>query len=248
MVNVTHHRDDWCTSFEIFLLIFHFFDSVGHLTRHILRGEAELLRHDVDGLSIQTLVDAHHHTDRHTSGNDLSDGNIHHRRKFVGSYELRDLKHLAFCALGHFLLSHTLVDSLTLVLAVLHALLLLLGCETSQCLLYLLCNFFLRQFLRLNRLLLLVLFLALTLLLSLLVLLLLGIVLTLLAALLLALTLLILAVVLLGCCIDVNLIALDAVALLLGILSVLTLCIALRLLTLFTAFSLTLAIRTCLAV
>ena len=251
MVNMSHDCDDGGTSFEVFLFVFLFFNSIGHFARYVLCGETKLLSHDIDGFGIQTLVDAHHHSDRHTSGNDLIDRYIHHRRKFVGSYELRDLQYLAFSILGHFLLYHSLVDGMPLILAVLYALLLLLGCETSQRFFYLLCDFLFTQFQRFWRLLFLVLLLAWNLLLSLLILRLLSIVLTALVPLFFALSLLVLGIALFSSSINVDFVAVDTVALFLlgATLSVLSLCVAiLGLLAFLAAFSLTLTVWTCFAV
>ena len=142
------------------------------------------------------------------------------------------------------------MDSMTLVLAVLHALLLLLGGQTSQRLLHLLCHLLFAQFLRLRRLLLLIL-----LTLSGLVVVRLILLLPLLStasirfsALLLALSIVVLPVVLLGSSVDVHLIIVDAVALLLLTRALTLLALRLGSLTLLAAFSLALAVGTCLAV
>ncbi len=71
-------------------------DSGHHFGAHIFRLEAELLRHDVDGLRIQTLVDGHHQSEVHTSTDDLRDRHVHHRRQLADGHELRDLQFALF--------------------------------------------------------------------------------------------------------------------------------------------------------
>ena len=63
MIDVTHHRDDRRTAFEVFLVVLNLLDGIRHFFRHIAGGIAKLFSHDIDGFRIQTLIDAHHHTD-----------------------------------------------------------------------------------------------------------------------------------------------------------------------------------------
>ena len=79
MVHMTHHRDDWGAVHEIVLVILLLSNGVLYLSADILGGESELLSYDIDGLSIQTLVDTHHDADAHTGTDDLIDADIHHR-------------------------------------------------------------------------------------------------------------------------------------------------------------------------
>ena len=57
MVNVSHHRNDWGSWDEIVLVVLLLADSLAHLCAHIFRIESELLSHEVDGFSVESLVD-----------------------------------------------------------------------------------------------------------------------------------------------------------------------------------------------
>ena len=63
VVNVTHHSYDWSTTYEIILIILCLLNSLLNLGTNVLGSEAELLCHDVDSLSIKTLVDTYHNAD-----------------------------------------------------------------------------------------------------------------------------------------------------------------------------------------
>ena len=78
MVYMTHHRHNWSAIQQIVLVVLLFSDSVLHLCTDIFGRKAELLSHDIDGLGIQTLVDTHHDTNRHTGTDDLVHADIHH--------------------------------------------------------------------------------------------------------------------------------------------------------------------------
>ena len=56
MIDMTHHRYDRRTADQVVLVIHLLSNSVLHLSTDILCSEAELLGNDIDGLSIQTLV------------------------------------------------------------------------------------------------------------------------------------------------------------------------------------------------
>ena len=146
VVNVSHHGDDWCARNEVFWIILHFLHSVAHFLTHVRSREAKFFCHQVDGFSIQTLVDRHHDANRHTGSDNLRNRNIHHRGKVVGSYELGQLQYFALCIFLLFEFCHTVMDILALLLTILHTLLHLLGCEACECFLHLLCNFFVGQF------------------------------------------------------------------------------------------------------
>ena len=99
MVHMTHHRNDRSTWLQVFLFVGLFHDGLGNLCTDILRLEAELLCHQVDGLSIQTLVNTNHNTHTHASTDDLSHRHIHHVGKLIGSHELSKFQNFAFCQL-----------------------------------------------------------------------------------------------------------------------------------------------------
>ena len=73
VIDVTHHRHNRGTRLQILFGIGLFDDSLSHFGADILRLEAKLLGHQVDGLGIEALVDGYHDTHTHTGGNDLSD-------------------------------------------------------------------------------------------------------------------------------------------------------------------------------
>ena len=102
--------------------------------------EAELFGHQVDGLGVHALVDADHHADLHTGGDDLGDGHVHHGGQFVGRHELRQLEHLALSLLLLQLLLHALTHGFALLATVLGAgaELLVLAGETGERLAHLL--------------------------------------------------------------------------------------------------------------
>ena len=151
VVNVSHHRNDWCARHEVFWSVFLFLHGIAYFLTHIRSTESELLSHQIDGFSIETLVDGHHDANRHTGTNNLCDRDIHHRGKVVGSHELGQLKNLAFCIFLLLEFCHTVVDILTLLLTILHTLLHLLVGEACECLLYLLCYFLVSEFCLLDR-------------------------------------------------------------------------------------------------
>ena len=57
MVNMSHHCNDRSAADQIVLIILLLGNSVLYLSTYIFCCESELLGNDVDGLSIQTLVD-----------------------------------------------------------------------------------------------------------------------------------------------------------------------------------------------
>ena len=178
MVYVTHHGNDWSTGNQICLIILLLDYSLANFGTYIFCLETILLGNDVDSLGIQTLVDADHDTDAHTSTDNAGNRYVHHGSQFVGSNELGELQHLVVCHFVHHLLFHLFADCLTLFTTILGTLahLVVLRGETSQCLANLLCNLFFANLYRLWLLLGLILLLVLGLLALTLTLLLLGIV------------------------------------------------------------------------
>ena len=94
VVDMTHDGDNRGAAHQVVLVILLFGDGILHLCRDVFCGKAELLSHNVDGLSIQALVDRHHDTDAHTGSDNLIDTYIHHRCQLRDSYEFCQLQHL----------------------------------------------------------------------------------------------------------------------------------------------------------
>ena len=140
MIHMAHDGDDGSAWHEVGLIVLYLRHCLADLCTDIFRGEAELLGHDVDGLGIQTLVDAHHDADLHAGADDLGDGNVHHRCQLVGGNELRQFQYLALCCLVLELLLHALTYGIALLAAVLGTLAHLgtLAGQAGQCLAYLL--------------------------------------------------------------------------------------------------------------
>ena len=118
MVYVTHDGDNRCARFQILFRIFFLYNGLRHFRTDVFSLVTELFRHQIDGFSIQTLVDRHHDTDTHTSSDDLRYGNVHHACQFVGGYEFRYLQYFAVRHFAVFLLLHTAVCHIALVLTV----------------------------------------------------------------------------------------------------------------------------------
>ena len=150
---MTHHRYNRSARFQIFLIILFLYDGLRHFCAYIFCLEAEFLSHQVDGLGIQTLVDGYHHTNAHTSGDDLSNRNIHHACQLVGRHEFRNLQYLAFCHFHVFQFLHTAGSHVTFLLTILGTFVLSFGSEACQSFLYLLCYIFLANLLLDDRLL-----------------------------------------------------------------------------------------------
>ena len=89
MVDMTHDRHDRRARHELALVVLLLADSLLYLSTDILGLETELVSHQVDGLSIEALVDRSHHTDTHQCGDDLVDTYVHHRGKFRDGNKLR---------------------------------------------------------------------------------------------------------------------------------------------------------------
>jgi len=66
MVNVAHDRDNWWTRFQIFFQILFNLNGFHNLGTHILRLESEFIGNEVDGFSIEALIDGYHLTNAHT--------------------------------------------------------------------------------------------------------------------------------------------------------------------------------------
>ncbi len=147
MVYVTHHGDNRSTGFEIFGSVGFLSNGFLHVGRNIFGLESELFGHEVDGLSVHTLVDADHDADTHARSDDFRHRHVHHLCELVGRHEFRKFKHFAFGFGFAAFFFFALVDLFALFLAVLGTLsTFLLAGEACECFLYLLCYVFFRDF------------------------------------------------------------------------------------------------------
>ena len=141
VVYVTHDRHYRRTADQIVLVVILLGDGVLHLSAYIFGSEPELVGHDVDGLSVQALVDGHHDADGHTGSDDLIHADVHHRSQLGDGHKLRQLQHFRLCCLSCHLLAQPLLHGVALLAAVLGTLLVLvLGGQTCQRFLYLTCH------------------------------------------------------------------------------------------------------------
>ena len=143
MVYMTHHSHDRCTWQEICFIVFFFHDGLRNFCTYVFSHEAKLLCHQVDGLSIQTLVNTYHNTHTHASTDDLCHRHIHHVGKFIGCNKLGKFQHLAFSQFLILQFLHTAFSKFSLLFAVLGTLTFALIGKTSECLFYLTCYIFL---------------------------------------------------------------------------------------------------------
>ena len=153
VVNVSHHRYNRSARLQIFRSIFFFNDSLCHFRTYIFSLESEFFSHQIDGFSIQTLVDGNHDTNTHTSSDNLVNRNIHHRCQFVSRNELGQLQYLAVCHFLIFQFLHTVGSHFTFLFTVFGRFILTFGCQTCKGFFYLFCYVFLAHFLFDNRLL-----------------------------------------------------------------------------------------------
>ena len=87
------------------------------------------------------MVDAHHHAQVHTSGDNLVDGHVHHARQVIGGHKFGELEHLALGGCHCSFLAKLLAVFFTLLTtAGSGGLLAVLGSKTGQRLLHLALN------------------------------------------------------------------------------------------------------------
>ena len=107
--------------------------------------EAELLCHDLQDLSVKTLVDADEHAEAHAGGDDLGHRDVHQSGQLVGGDELRNLEDFLFLHFVHSLLLKLVLDVVTFLATVLRSLRLAHRLQSGECLLYLFLDFFIRK-------------------------------------------------------------------------------------------------------
>ena len=141
VVHVTHHGHYRGTLNEIGGIIILLADGLYHLGTGIFGLKAKLVGNDIDRLGIESLVDAYHHAQIHTSGDNLVDGHVHHDGEVVSGNELGKLQDLALCCCQCSLLAGFLTVLLTFLATTgSGSLLVALGGEASQRLFHLALN------------------------------------------------------------------------------------------------------------
>ena len=153
MVDMTHNCDDWSSGHEVVFVVDFFADSLAHFRAYIFSLESELVSHDVDGFSVESLVDRHHDADAHASADDLVYRHVHHGSQFAYGHKLCEFQGFAFSSLFHQLFVETLLHGFTFLPSVFCTLFVLVFIgETCKCFLYLACHIFLVYLNRLLRL------------------------------------------------------------------------------------------------
>ena len=94
VVDVAHDRDDWWAGDEVVLAVHFHIDGLLHFCGDKVHAIAKLFGDDADGLFVQALVDRNHHAQRHAGGNDLVDGDVHHRGQFRGCHKFGQLQRM----------------------------------------------------------------------------------------------------------------------------------------------------------
>ena len=141
VVDVSHDSHNGRALNEIFGIILLLADGLDYLGAGVFGREAELVGNNVDGLGVKTLVDAHHHAQIHTSGDNLVDGHVHHDGQVVGRHKLGEFQDLALgCCQCGFLADFLAVLLTALTAAVGSGFLAALGGEACQRLLHLALN------------------------------------------------------------------------------------------------------------
>src|SRR5574344_1581468 len=140
MVYMAHHCNDRCTEFQIRFIIFHFTDCFRDLSADIFCLISEFIGNDIDCLRIQTLIDRYHNTQIHTGCDNLIDLRVHHGSQLADGNKLGKFQDFAFCRLLLHLLVQFFLNSITFLLTVFSAFLVLtFASKTCESLLYLLC-------------------------------------------------------------------------------------------------------------
>src|SRR5574344_2180227 len=140
MVYMAHHCNDRCTEFQIRFIIFHFTDCFRDLSADIFCLISEFIGNDIDCLRIQTLIDRYHNTQIHTGCDNLIDLRVHHGSQLADGNKLGKFQDFALCLLLLHLLVQFFLNSITFLLTVFSAFLVLtFASKTCESLLYLLC-------------------------------------------------------------------------------------------------------------
>jgi hypothetical protein len=111
VVNVSHDSDHRWTREEILLCILclSLSDCICKVRCDEFNFIAEFFSNKHESLCVETLVDRHHHSEAHTSSDDLCHRSVvHQRSKVVYSHELGHLEHLLLELLHLHLLLHPL--------------------------------------------------------------------------------------------------------------------------------------------
>ena len=140
MVDMTHDGNNRRTGHEILFTVFFLMDGICDFSRYIFGREAEFFCHNVYCFGIKTLVDRHHDSEVHASGDHIVDGHVHHRSQVIGRNEFGKFEHAAFGFLVHGSLAGTFGTGLALLFTPFGAFLksLVFGCKAGECFFYLL--------------------------------------------------------------------------------------------------------------
>ncbi len=131
---MAHNGDDGVAGHEVLgtVLLLDLVDGVDHILRGEAHLEAELVGDELDGLGVESLVDADEDADRHAGGDNLGHRHVHHGGQLVGGDELRHLQHVLLLHLVLELLFHLGVHLLALLAVVLGGLRFAEGREAGQ--------------------------------------------------------------------------------------------------------------------
>ena len=141
VVDMTHDSDDRRAELEVALVVGLLMNSLADLCADVFGLKPELIGHDIDGLSVESLVDRYHDTHAHAGADDFHHGHVHHCGQLADCHELGEFQHLALCACCLILLHEFFLNGLALLFAVFGALLVLcLRSEACQRLFYLACH------------------------------------------------------------------------------------------------------------
>ncbi len=89
VVDVSHDSDNRAARFDILLVqLLVRIKLLYDVGADIFSRETKFLGHDIDGLSVEALIDTDHKAERHTSTYDFGNGNVHHHSQIVRGNEL----------------------------------------------------------------------------------------------------------------------------------------------------------------
>ena len=147
VVDMSHHHHDRRTRNQFILIIGLVFDRLLNLHRDEFDRKSELLGHNHQRFGIETLVDRNHQAEVHAGRNHIVDRYVHHRRQLAHRNELGNLQYRTFVFGAFDLLVHLGRYGLSLLLSVFGTLALgILGRQTCQRILNLLCHLLVAHF------------------------------------------------------------------------------------------------------
>ena len=147
MVYVSHDCNNRSTMFQIFRRIFLFNNGLGYFCTDIFSLKSKFFSHKINRFCIQTLIDRNHHTNAHTSSDNLIYRYVHHACQFISSHKFCQFQYLAFCHFLIFQFLHTVGRHVTFFFTIFGTFVLTFACQTSQRFFNLLCYIFFAYFL-----------------------------------------------------------------------------------------------------